>query len=96
MPEGSRGSINKGLGGRLTDGSVEVADEYVAVARKHGLDPAQMAIAFCLSRPFMTAAIVGATSGEQLTNVLGAADLVLGEDVMADIAELHRRHPIPL
>lgn len=96
IPPGSRGSINKGLGGRHTDYSVMVADEYCEVARHHGLDPAQMAIAFCLTRPFMTAAIIGATDLDQLKNAISAADIVLGEDVMKDIQAVYRRHPLPL
>ncbi len=36
---------------------------YVALARAHGLDPAQMALAFAASRPFMASVILGATAG---------------------------------
>lgn len=96
IPSGTRASINKGLGGRLTASSIKVADEYVAVARQHGLNPAQMAIAFCLSRPFMTSVIVGATSMDQLRSNIAAAEVELSSDTLADIAAVHRRHPIPM
>lgn len=96
VPAGSRGSINKGLGGRLTASSLEVADKYREVARRHGLEPAQMAIAFCLSRPFMTSVIVGATSLNQLRNNIAGAEVKLSSDATADIAAIHRRYPIPL
>ncbi|MBO0902675.1 aldo/keto reductase [Jiella sonneratiae] len=96
IPPGTRGSINKGLGGRHTETAVRVADEYCEVARKHGLDPAQMGIAFCLTRPFMTAAIVGATDLDQLKTDIAAAEVTLSDEVMADIAAVYRRHPLPL
>ena len=95
IPAGSRGSINKGLGGRLTPRGLAAADAYVALARDHGLDPAQMAIAFCLTRPFMTSAIIGATTLGHLETALGAADITLGSEVLEGIAALHKAHPSP-
>ena len=68
---------------------------YVELAREHGLSPAQMALAFVTSRPFLTANIIGATSLEQLDENLGSADLKLGEEVIEAIEALHRRHSNP-
>ena len=94
-PDGSRLTINEDLYGRGHDGIWPVIDRYVEIARKHGMDPAQMAIAFCNQRPFVTSSIIGATSLEQLEVNLGAADLELGEDVLDDIQSVYREHPIP-
>ena len=58
---------------------------YVALARTHGLDPAQMALPRCLSRPFMTSVIIGATSMDQLRANIGAARMTLPAEVMAEI-----------
>ncbi|MBO0662711.1 aldo/keto reductase [Jiella sp. MQZ9-1] len=96
IPPGTRGAINKGLGGRHTEYAVRVADEYCEVARRHGLDPAQMAIAFCLTRPFMTSVIIGATNLEQLKTDIAAAEVTLSDEVMSAIAAVYRRHPLPL
>ncbi|GGD03125.1 aldo/keto reductase [Aureimonas glaciei] len=96
IPAGSRGSINKGLGGRHTESAVGVADAYGAVARQHGLDLAQMALAFCLTRPFMTSVIIGATTPEQLANNIAALDVTLDAAVLDDIAAVHRCHPQPM
>ena len=96
IPAGSRGSINKGLGGRHTESAVIVADEYGAVARKHGLDLPQMALAFCLTRPFMTSVIIGATTPEQLKSDIAAVGVTLDAAVLDDIAAVHRRHPLPM
>jgi aryl-alcohol dehydrogenase-like predicted oxidoreductase len=55
-----------------------------------------MALAFCLSRPFMTSAIIGATSMAQLKHDMAAADVTLSDEVLADIARVHRQYPMPL
>ena len=68
---------------------------YVALARDHGLDPAQMALAFVISRPFTTAAILGATRMSQLESDLASADLVLSDEVLAGIEAIHTEHPNP-
>jgi aryl-alcohol dehydrogenase-like predicted oxidoreductase len=94
-PKGSRKDYQKGFW-RLTEHSEQAAKEYHALAAQHGLDPIQMAIAFCRSRPFMTSTIIGATSIEQLDQVLGARDLTLAPEVLAGIDAIHRRHPRPI
>ncbi len=68
---------------------------YVALAAEHGLDPAQMALAFVISRPFLTSAIIGATNLRQLANNLAAKDVVLGEEVLAGIEEIHQTYTYP-
>jgi len=94
-PEGSRLTIHTDLFGRASDEVWPVVDQYIGIARKHGLEPAQMAIAFCNQRPFVTSSIIGATSIEQLSVNLGAADLHLGTEVLEDIHAVYRRHPAP-
>jgi aryl-alcohol dehydrogenase-like predicted oxidoreductase len=96
VPPGSRASINETLHGRRSAHSGPVVSEYVALARDHGLDPAQMALAWAAERPFMASVILGATSLAQLETDLGAADLTLPDAVRAGVAAIHRRHPIPL
>ena len=68
---------------------------YVGLAGDHGLDPARMALAFVLSRPFLTSAIIGATSTGQLENNLAAAETVLPEPLLESIEELHKAHTYP-
>ncbi len=95
-PQGSRRSLNPELGGRLTPQSLSVADEYVALAAAHGLDPVHMALAFCSTRPFMAAAIVGATTAGQLAHIIKGADLVLSDEVLAGIQAIYSRTPMPM
>jgi aryl-alcohol dehydrogenase-like predicted oxidoreductase len=95
-PAGSRGSINAELGGRRHPRSAAAVARYVALAREHGLDPAQMALAFCAGRPFMASVIIGATTPDQLATDIAAAELTLTPEVLDGIAAIHREHPIPL
>ena len=95
VPAGSRRSMQPDLNGRVTDVSTAALAEYAEVADRHGLVLPQLAIAFCLTRPFMGAAIIGATSMEQLETNLGAARVALGPEVLGDIDKVRRRHGLP-
>ena len=94
-PDGSRRSITADLGGRITDNVWPAIDAYQAVADRHGLNIVQMAMAWCLTRHFMTSAIFGATSLDQLKTILDAQDLTLSEDVLKDLNTAHKNHPMP-
>tara|TARA_R110002020_G_scaffold18931_19_gene65498 strand:- start:609 stop:1649 length:1041 start_codon:yes stop_codon:yes gene_type:complete len=95
-PEGSRRSLTPNLGGRWGPQAEAATAAYLDVAARHGLDPAQMAIAFCLTRPFMTSAIIGATTMDQLRTAIGAKDVTLPDAVLDDIATARRAHPLPI
>lgn len=68
---------------------------YVEIARQHALDPAQMALAYVCSRPFLTACIIGATTMDQLRANIAAARLRLSDAVLGAIEDVHRRHSNP-
>jgi aryl-alcohol dehydrogenase-like predicted oxidoreductase len=95
MPDGSRLTLSPGLGGRCGDRAFSAVDAYLAIAQKHGLDPVHMALAFCVSRPFMGSTIFGASSLEQLKTALEGQDLILSNEVMSEIDVAHRAHPMP-
>ena len=94
-PAGSRRAANADLGGRITPNVWPAIDAYTDIARRHGLDPLQMSLAWCQSRPFMASVIIGATTPEQLRHALAAADMELSGEVLRDISAAHRRHPMP-
>jgi aryl-alcohol dehydrogenase-like predicted oxidoreductase len=71
------------------------AERYVALAREHALSPAQMALAWVTSRPFVTSTIIGATSLEQLEENLQSLQLTLTPAVIDGIEEIHQRQPNP-
>ncbi|NBA94629.1 NADP(H)-dependent aldo-keto reductase [Pseudomonas sp. R5(2019)] len=75
--------------------SVAACSRYVALAREHGLDPAQMALAFVTAQPFVTSNIIGATSLEQLESNLASAELTLSEEVLSAIEAIHQQQPNP-
>ena len=68
---------------------------YVKLAREHGLDPAQMALAFVNRQPFVTSNIIGATNLEQLDANLASLQLQLSEQVLEAIEAIHREQPNP-
>jgi aryl-alcohol dehydrogenase-like predicted oxidoreductase len=68
---------------------------YVALAREHGLDPAQMALAFVNQQPFVTSNIIGATTLEQLAMDIASDDLELSPEVLRDIEAIHDLQPNP-
>ncbi|THD84702.1 aldo/keto reductase [Aliigemmobacter aestuarii] len=95
IPDGSRRTRTPELGGRITERVFEAVSAYLGLARDHGLDPCQMALAFTRSRPFQTIPIIGATTMEQLATNIAAADLTLDADVLAGIDRIHRAFPAP-
>jgi len=95
LPSGSRKALFDRLGRYEQGNGPEAISTYVALARRHGLDPAQMAIAFAVSRPFVTSTIIGATTMDQLRTDIAAAELTLAEAVLADIEQVHLDYPNP-
>jgi aryl-alcohol dehydrogenase-like predicted oxidoreductase len=94
-PQGSRKSIGDDLGGRVNPRMWSAVDAYLDMAKRYAIDPVQLAIAWTLTRPFMASSIIGATSTEQLSRVLGATEITFGDDVLAEIEAAHRAHPMP-
>ena len=95
VPTGSRMSISSGLGGRMTARTLPAVQAYIDVAAKHSLNPAHMAMAWQRSRPFAISAIFGTTTSAQLAHLLEGRDLELSAEVLADIDQAHRAHPMP-
>ncbi|MGZ2257552.1 aldo/keto reductase [Roseobacter sp. A03A-229] len=95
VPPKSRMSLNGDLGGRKTDRAFDAVQAYLEIAQRHDLDPTQMALAWCKTRPFMGSIIFGSTTMEQMETCLGAIDLELDQSVLDEIAAVHRQHPMP-
>jgi aryl-alcohol dehydrogenase-like predicted oxidoreductase len=95
IPKGSRRERTPELSGRITPNMFAAVSAYLGIAAEHGVDPCQMAIAFCQSRPFPAIPIIGATTMEQLRVNLGAGDVTLSAELKAAIDIAHRRNPAP-
>ncbi|MET0429173.1 MAG: aldo/keto reductase [Microvirga sp.] len=94
-PAGSRSTLFDRGQRYETPGAEPAIRKYVALAREHGIDPAQMAIAFVNSRPFVHATIIGATSMEQLKADIAAIDVTLAPELEAKIDAIHLVHQNP-
>lgn len=75
--------------------AVAATRAYVELAQEYQLDPAQMALAYVNSRPFLTANIIGATTMQQLRNNIASIDLELDTSLLDKIEAIHRRYPNP-
>jgi aryl-alcohol dehydrogenase-like predicted oxidoreductase len=81
---------------RYTNPQAEsAAKAYVALARKHGIDPAQLALAYVNSRPFVTSNIIGATTLEQLRSNIDSLSVQLSPEIVEQIDAIHKTQPNP-
>ena len=71
---GSRRNVSAAAGA-LTGRSLAIADVVKDVAAEIGVTPAQVALAWTLRDPAVTAPIIGARTPEQLADNLGALDV---------------------
>lgn len=94
-PEGARYTLFPQYGRYFKARPQAATEAYVALAQRHGLDPSQMALAYVCSRPFLTSAIIGVTSPEQLETDLGSLDLTLTDEVLEGIEAIHASSPNP-
>ncbi len=75
--------------------AIAATEAYVRLAATHGLDPAQMALAFINSRSFVTSNIIGATSLAQLRSNIDSLNISVSDEVLNEIEAIHRQHPNP-
>lgn len=94
-PAGARSTLfNRGQRYE-TPGAEAAIRAYVNLAKEFGLDPAQLAIAFVNSRPFVTSNIIGATSMEQLKVDIDAIDVKITPELEERIDAIHLTHQNP-
>jgi len=74
---------------------IAATEDYVEIANRHHLDPAQMALAFVNSRDFLTSNIIGATSLEQLKDNIDSIHTNLSDEVLHEIEAVHTRYSNP-
>ena len=76
------------------DSDFAVVDRVTEVASKRGVSNAQIALAWVLHQPGITAPIVGASKIEHLEDAAAALDIQLSEDELKALAEPYRPHRI--
>ena len=94
-PPGARLSLFPRFARYEKANGVAATEAYVALARRHGLDPARMALAYVHGRRFLTSTIIGATTLAQLESDLASVDVKLPPDVVDGIEAIHRENPNP-
>jgi 1-deoxyxylulose-5-phosphate synthase len=76
------------------DNDFEIADRCVQVATRRGIPPAQVALAWLLQKPAVTAPIVGATKLGQLDDAIAALSVRLDADDVRFLEERYEPHPV--
>jgi aryl-alcohol dehydrogenase-like predicted oxidoreductase len=94
-PEKARLTLFNRFQRYINEPGIRCTERYVALARDHGLEPAQMALAFVHSRPFVTSTIIGATNMDQLQTNIASASLTLSKDLLRAIEDIHTAQPNP-
>jgi len=67
--------------------NLELAELLRSIGRRHGRTPGEVAIAWTLRHPAVTAAIVGMRSANQVEGVIGAAEFRLSAEEVREIAD---------
>ncbi|TDL99996.1 MAG: aldo/keto reductase [Flavobacteriaceae bacterium] len=95
-PEGARYTLYPNYFSRYSHPNTTLAVEaYGDLAQKHNLSLAQMSLAYVNSRDFVTSNIIGATTEQQLRENILSSQIVLSEEVLAGIEEIHLKYPNP-
>ncbi|MFM2482440.1 NADP(H)-dependent aldo-keto reductase [Celerinatantimonas sp. YJH-8] len=94
-PKNGRLTLFKRFSRYLSEQGYAATQAYVDLAQSHHLDPAQMALAYVNSRPFLASSIIGATSMEQLISNIDSIDLELSGEVISQIESIHQRYTYP-
>jgi len=75
--------------------AVKATRKYKELADKHDMSLTHLALAFVNQQPFVTSNIIGATSMDQLKENIASIDVVLSEEILKEIDEIHNSIPNP-
>lgn len=78
-----------------SDQSTQATRLYQEIARKHGLTLTELALGFVLQQPFLTSAIIGATTLDQLKENIATIDVTLSKEILSEIEEVQTIIPDP-
>ncbi|MDR4516257.1 MAG: NADP(H)-dependent aldo-keto reductase [Nitrosomonas sp.] len=94
-PAGSRLDLFPHYTRYSSPNATDAIEQYVVLAKKYRLDPAQMALAYINSRPFLTSTIIGATTMEQLKTNIDSIKIELSAEALDGIEAIHYLRPNP-
>jgi aryl-alcohol dehydrogenase-like predicted oxidoreductase len=96
IPANTRLALFQGFGQRYEKTNLnEAVRDYVDIARRGGLTPAQMALAWARTRWFVSSTIIGATDLDQLKENLSSVEIELDRDTLQEIDQVHAKYPNP-
>ncbi len=93
-PAGARITIETRPEHRVLPQTDAAIKKYIALAKQHGLDVTQMALAFVNAQDFVTSTLIGATNMEQLKSNIDSISLKLPEEVYKEIDIIRREYPM--
>jgi len=73
----------------------ELAADFAAVANRHGIPPAQLALAWAASREYMASVIIGATSMSQLKENVAAFSMDIPKECEGELEALYLTYERP-
>lgn len=76
------------------DSDFAVVDQVTALAQQRGVKPAQIALAWLLSKSYVTAPIIGATKMNHLEEAAAALDISLSAEEVAALEAPYQPHPV--
>ena len=74
--------------------NLELVELLRQIGQPHGRSPGEVAIAWTLRNPAVTAAIVGGRSAEQVEGIIGAAEFRLSDAELEQISHFSQSHPV--
>jgi len=95
QPEGARLSLFERFSRYSNPQGIAATEAYAALAREHGLTPAQMALAFINRQPFVTSNLVGATRLDQLSENIASIEIDLTDSISEAIEAIHAQYTYP-
>ena len=90
LPEGSRIKLFKDFTRYKNENGQKAIEEYYKIAKKHGINFAQMSLKFCEIQPFITSVIIGATTMEQLKTNIESVNVKLSDYTINEINEIQK------
>lgn len=94
-PAGARNTLFSRFTRYSSEQAQQAVAAYVEIARRHSLDPAQMALAFVRQQRFVASTLLGATTLDQLKTNVESLNITLDETVLAELEAVHQRYTYP-
>jgi aryl-alcohol dehydrogenase-like predicted oxidoreductase len=91
---GASDQFGKNLYSRMQDADRAIVERVQEIAEGRGLPPAQIALAWMLQKPGITAPIVGATKPNHLADAIAAISVKLSDDEVAKLEQPYAPHPV--